>query len=119
MEKIVKIRDLSFKLKKSDINEILASHFEPMGYKITKKLIDVKVRKNAFVAARVFRDDNWEDNDIDLYIEGYTPNFGARFLTILLLPWIFFYFEQRKFVKEIYEYLNSKQFLDDAMKFKH
>ena len=118
MEKIVKIRDLSFKLKKSDINEILASHFEPMGYKITKKLVDVKVRKNAFVAARIYPDGNWVDNDIDLHTEGYTPNFGARCLSGLILPWIYCYFSQRKLVKEIHKYLNSEKFLNDAMELK-
>ncbi|MFT4804180.1 MAG: hypothetical protein ACI9YE_001379 [Psychroserpens sp.] len=38
-----------------------------MGYEIMKKLIDVKVRKNAFVAARVYPHGNWVDNDIGLY----------------------------------------------------
>ena len=119
MKKKVKIRNLSVKLKKADVNEILATHFEPKGYKITKKLgVHVKVRKNAFVAARVHPDGNWVNNDIDLHTEGYTPNFGARCLSGLILPWIYCYFSQRKLVKEIHKYLNSKQFLDDAMKFK-
>ena len=121
MERTVNIKNLSVKIKKDDVITLSKSYFEPKGYKITKDLIGVhfKVKKNAFVRARVGFGDNWVNNNFKLYIEDYYPSILVRILVGgLILPWIYFYFKKRKFVKEIYNYLNSKQFIDDAIELK-
>lgn len=121
MERIVNIKKLPVKIKKNDVITLSKSYFEPKGYKITKDLIGVhfKVKKNAFVRAEVGFGGNWVDNSFELYIEDYSASILVRILVGgLILPWIYFYFKKRKFVKEIYNYLNSKQFIDDAIELK-
>ena len=121
MERTVNIKNLPVKIKKDDVITLSKYYFEPNGYKITKYLIVVhfKLKKNAFVRARVGFGDNWVNNNFKLYIEDYYPSILVRILVGgLILPWIYFYFKKRKFVKEIYNYLNSKQFIDDAIELK-
>lgn len=120
MERTVKIKNLSVKIKKDDVITLSKSYFEPKGYKITKDPIGVhfRVKKNAFVRAEVGFDGNWVDNDFELDIEDYDSFLVRLIFGGLILPWIYFYFKKRKFVKEIYNYLNSKQFIDDAIELK-
>ena len=116
MSRKVKIRNFTVKLKKNDIAEILEAKYSSAGYQVTKRTLSVKVRMSAFIAARVQPHGNWVDNDVDIYVRGYTPNFGARIIErlLLLLPWIYMVLQRRKFVTEITEYLRSDEFINDA-----
>lgn len=116
MARRVKIRNFPVKLKKNDIAEILEAKYSSAGYEVTKRTLSVKVRMSAFIAARVQPHGNWVDNDVDIYVRGYTPNFGARIIErlLLFLPWIYMVFQRRKFVTEITEYLRSDEFINDA-----
>ena len=116
MARRVKIRSFPVKLKKNDITEILEAKYSSAGYQVTKRTFDVKVRKSAFIAVRVQPHGNWVDNDVDIYVRGYTPNFGARIIErlLLFLPWIYMWLQRRKFVTEITEYLRSDAFINDA-----
>jgi hypothetical protein len=116
MARRVKIRNFPVKLKKNDIAEILEAKYSSAGYQVTKRTLSVKVRMSAFIAARVQPHGNWVDNDVDIYVRGYTPNFGARIIErlLLFLPWIYMVLQRRKFVTEITEYLRSDEFINDA-----
>lgn len=116
MARRVKIRNFPVKLKKNDIAEILEAKYSSAGYQVTKRTLSVKVRMSAFIAARVQPHGNWVDNDVDIYVRGYTPNFGARIIErlLLFLPWIYMWLQRRKFVTEITEYLRSDAFINDA-----
>lgn len=116
MARRVKIRNFPVKLKKNDIAEILEAKYSSAGYEVTKRTLSVKVRMSAFIAARVQPHGNWVDNDVDIYVRGYTPNFGARIIErlLLFLPWIYMVLQRRKFVTEITEYLRSDEFINDA-----
>ena len=116
MARRVKIRNFPVKLKKNDIAEILEAKYSSAGYEVTKRTLSVKVRMSAFIAARVQPHGNWVDNDVDIYVRGYTPNFGARIIErlLLFLPWIYMALQRRKFVTEITEYLRSDEFINDA-----
>ena len=83
---------------------------------MTKRTLSVKVRMSAFIAARVQPHGNWVNNDVDIYVRGYTPNFGARIIErlLLFLPWIYMFLQRRKFVTEITEVLRSDEFINDA-----
>ena len=111
-----KIRNFPVKLKKNDIAEILEAKYSSAGYQVTKRTLSVKVRMSAFIAARVQPHGNWVNNDVDIYVRGYTPNFGARIIErlLLFLPWIYMFLQRRKFVTEITEYLRSDEFINDA-----
>lgn len=116
MSRRVKIRNFPVKLKKNDIAEILEAKYSSAGYQVTKRTLSVKVRMSAFIAARVQPHGNWVNNDVDIYVRGYTPNFGARIIErlLLFLPWIYMFLQRRKFVTEITEYLRSDEFINDA-----
>lgn len=116
MARRVKIRNFPVKLKKNDIAEILEAKYSLAGYQVTKRTLSVKVRMSAFIAARVQPHGNWVNNDVDIYVRGYTPNFGARIIErlLLFLPWIYMFLQRRKFVTEITEYLRSDEFINDA-----
>jgi|SaaInl3SG_22_DNA_1037383.scaffolds.fasta_scaffold00419_6 hypothetical protein len=116
MARRVKIRNFPVKLKKNDIAEILEAKYSSAGYQVTKRTLSVKVRMSAFIAARVQPHGNWVNNDVDIYVRGYTPNFGARVIErlLLFLPWIYMWLQRRKFVTEITEYLRSDEFINDA-----
>jgi hypothetical protein len=116
MARRVKIRNFPVKLKKNDIAEILEAKYSSAGYQVTKRTLSVKVRVSAFIAARVQPHGNWVNNDVDIYVRGYTPNFGARIIErlLLFLPWIYMFLQRRKFVTEITEYLRSDEFINDA-----
>ena len=116
MARRVKIRNFPVKLKKNDIAEILEAKYSSAGYQVTKRTLSVKVRMSAFIAARVQPHGNWVDNDVDIYVRGYTPNFGARIIErlLLFLPWIYMVLQRRKFVTEITDYLRSDEFINDA-----
>jgi hypothetical protein len=116
MARRVKIRNFPVKLKKNDIAEILEAKYSSAGYQVTKRTLSVKVRMSAFIAARVQPHGNWVDNDVDIYVRGYTPNFGARIIErlLLFLPLIYMVLQRRKFVTEITEYLRSDEFINDA-----
>ena len=116
MARRVKIRNFPVKLKKNDIAEILEAKYSSAGYQVTKRTLSVKVRMSAFIAARVQPHGNWVNNDVDIYVRGYTPNFGARIIErlLLFLPWIYMVLQRRKFVTEITEYLRSDEFINDA-----
>ena len=116
MARRVKIRNVPVKLKKNDIAEILEAKYSSAGYEVTKRTLSVKVRMSAFIAARVQPHGNWVNNDVDIYVRGYTPNFGARIIErlLLFLPWIYMFLQRRKFVTEITEYLRSDEFINDA-----
>jgi len=116
MARRVKIRNFPVKLKKNDIAEILEAKYSSAGYQVTKRTLSVKVRMSAFIAARVQPHGNWVNNDVDIYVRGYTPNFGARIIErlLLFLPWIYMFLQRRKFVTEITEYLRSDEFINDA-----
>ena len=116
MSRKVKIRNFPVKLKKNDIAEILEAKYSSVGYQVTKRTLSVKVRMSAFIAARVQPIGNWVDNDVNIYVQGYTPNIGARIIErmLLFLPWIYMFLQRRKFVTEITEYLRSDEFINDA-----
>lgn len=116
MARRVKIRNFPVKLKKNDIAEILEAKYSSSGYQVTKRTLSVKVRMSAFIAARVQPHGNWVNNDVDIYVRGYTPNLGARIIErlLLFLPWIYMFLQRRKFVTEITEYLRSDEFINDA-----